>query len=165
MLKQVKFDLPVTSSSSSKPHQVAATVEVTAQPATTTPTQIHDEAITVQAWTNVGRQPVNASQTPILLYAEVRRGLSPVLDAKVTALVYPPRGQDNNGTTTSHHPPAGPFVVQLFDKGTGGSNNPTPSSARSGKFKISFLSFLKISRSGYYQGGWNLFGLLYTGRR
>ncbi|XP_046653735.1 calcium-activated chloride channel regulator 1-like isoform X2 [Daphnia pulicaria] len=114
---RLKFAQPVTSSS--KPHQVAATVEVTAQPATTTPTQIHDEAITVQAWTNVGRQPINASQTPILLYAEVRRGLSPVLDAKVTALVYPPRGQDNNGTTTSHHPPAGPFVVQLFDKGTG----------------------------------------------
>jgi hypothetical protein len=118
---RLKFAQPIASSSSSKHHQVATTVEVTAQPIATTPTQIQDEAITVQAWTNVARQIVNASDTPILLYAEVRRGLSPVLDAKVTAFVYPPKGGgggQDNATTTQHH---GPFVVQLFDKGTGGT--------------------------------------------
>lgn len=88
---------------------MAATVEVTAQPSST---QVLDEAITVQAWTNVGRDTVNATHTPILLYAEVKRGRSPVMDAKVTALIYPPNGQDN----TTH----GPFVVQLYDRGTGG---------------------------------------------
>lgn len=98
---------------SSSRHQVATTVEVTAQPAPTT-TQIYDEAITVQAWTNVGREPVNASQTPILLYADVRRGQSPIVDAKVTALVYPPQGSDNSTVQ-------GPFLVQLYDKGTGGN--------------------------------------------
>ena len=63
----------------------------TVQPARTT--QIRNEAIFAQAWTNVDRKPVNASQTPILLYVEVRRGLSPVLDDNITALVLPPKGQ------------------------------------------------------------------------
>ncbi|KAI9559912.1 hypothetical protein GHT06_013919 [Daphnia sinensis] len=106
---RLRFAQPVVSSSR---HQVATTVEVTAQPAATTTTQMYDEAITVQAWTNVGRAPVNASQTPILLYAEVRRGRSPIVDAKVTALVYPPEGSDNSTAQ-------GPFLVQLHDKGTG----------------------------------------------
>ncbi|KAK4029989.1 hypothetical protein OUZ56_022946, partial [Daphnia magna] len=105
---RLRFAQPVVSFSR---HQVATTVEVTAQPAPTT-TQIYDEAITVQAWTNVGREPVNASQTPILLYADVRRGQSPIVDAKVTALVYPPQGSDNSTVQ-------GPFLVQLYDKGTG----------------------------------------------
>ncbi|XP_057365411.1 calcium-activated chloride channel regulator 1-like [Daphnia carinata] len=105
---RLRFAQPVASSSR---QQVATTVEVTAQPAMTT-TQIYDQAITVQAWTNVGRVPVNASQTPILIYAEVRRGRSPIVDAKVTALVYPPEGSDNSTVQ-------GPFLVQLYDKGTG----------------------------------------------
>lgn len=134
---------------------MATTVEVTAQPATTTPTQIQDEAITVQAWTNVARKPVNASNTPILLYAEVRRGLSPVLDAKVTALVYPPKGGQENGTTESH----GPFVVQLFDKGTGGTYQ------RHLALEFQTKLIFTQNRSGYYEGGWNLFGLLYQGRQ
>lgn len=92
-------------------------MEVTAQPVTTT-TQIYDDAITVQAWTNVKRQPVNASQSPILLYAEVKRGQSPVVDAKVTALVYPPT-ESENATVQ------GPFIVQLYDKGTGGTVHTT----------------------------------------
>lgn len=88
----------------------SATLEVTAQPLTTS---IYEEAITVRAWTNVGREPVNASITPILIYAEVKRGRSPVLDAKVTALIHPPNGGLDNTTHT-------PVVVQLYDRGTGG---------------------------------------------
>ena len=90
---------------------MAATVEVTAQPSTS---DADDESVTtVRAWTSVGRRPVNASHSAILIYAQVRRGQSPVVDAKVTAFVHAPF-DDNE----SH----GPYVVQLHDRGTGGES-------------------------------------------
>lgn len=92
-------------------HQMAATVEVTAQPSGSEAGD--DGVITVRAWTSVGRRPVNASDTAILIYAQIKRGQSPVIDAKVTALIRAPFDADD----AENH---GPFVVQLHDRGTGG---------------------------------------------
>ena len=85
----------------------AATVEVTAQPNDNT------QAIIVSAWTNVGRRPVNASETPIILYAEVSLNGLPVLDAQVVALIHPPPGNSTDLLLQ-------PFVIRLHDRGTGG---------------------------------------------
>ena len=95
---------------------MSATVEVTAQPSTATG-DATDGVITVRAWTSVGRRPVNASDTAILIYAQVKRGQSPVIDAKVTALVHAPFADE----AEKNH---GPFVVQLHDRGTGGESFP-----------------------------------------
>lgn len=92
---------------------LTATVEVTAQPIPAAEGLVEsaEPAVTIKAWTNVGRASVNASSQAVLLYARVTLGrLTPILDAKVTALIRPP-GVNFTGP---------PLIVQLYDRGTGG---------------------------------------------
>ncbi len=63
----------------------------------------HAEDMTVRLFTNVeGTRVVNLSQMPLILYAEVKRGNSPVLGADVVALIN------------------GEWSVSLLDSGNGG---------------------------------------------
>lgn len=103
---------PAQPSTSTSPI-LTATVEVTAQPIPATEGLLEsaEPAVTIKAWTNIGRTSVNASSQAVLLYARVTLGrLTPILDAKVTALIRPP-GVNFTGP---------PFIVQLYDRGTGG---------------------------------------------
>ena len=93
-----------------------ATVEVTAQVSsaasiasvsTASGRSLPDQPISVEAWTTPTDQLINASQTPILFYVEVKQGQTAVLDAQVTVVIQPPNGSQ-------------PIRIQLYDRGTGG---------------------------------------------
>lgn len=95
------------------PHRarVWATVQVTATPSTPSVEAVEvQKAISVQTWTNVAdrHQLVNASQTPVLFYVEVKQGQRPIIDARVTVRMHPPNRTE-------------PIRFQLHDRGTGGN--------------------------------------------
>ena len=72
--------------------------------------------VNVDAWLNSDEtdDAVTADQ-PLSIYASVKRGDSPVLNARVTVVM---KVSMTNGTTTSFGP------LELYDNGSGGMFNP-----------------------------------------
>lgn len=76
------------------------------------------DEITARVYSNVDDEArgVNLSQMPLILYTEVKRGLSPVIDAEVEAMI----------VAGTHK-----WSVKLFDNGNGGELSPS--------FQLNFL--------------------------
>lgn len=69
----------------------------------------------VRLWTSTGSQPVNSSDpsTPVVVYAEVKVGGAPVMDAQVIASLQ----RLGTNVTGSNYPP---IYLDLWDNGVGG---------------------------------------------
>ncbi|KAK8744770.1 hypothetical protein OTU49_000604, partial [Cherax quadricarinatus] len=82
-------------------------VQVTAKRNTSTGLQ-------VRLWTSSGSQPVNSSDpsTPVIIYAEVKAGVAPIMDARVVARL---QRLGTNATGSNYHP----IFLDLWDNGIG----------------------------------------------
>ena len=144
-------------------HQLAAintaavTVQVTAQTAASATQQ---ETITVEAWTSTSSSSADdqiirdANKTPIVVYVQVRRGLRPVMNARVDVRIRRRRQQrhlalDNqtsasaNWTTTDDDAIA---TFRLYDRGTG-----DPDVTKADGIYSGYLTLLVDRLGGHYQ--------------
>lgn len=71
--------------------------------------------LSVRLWTSSGSRPVNSSDpsSPVRLYAEVKVGVAPVMNARVVAKL---QRLGTNATGSNYRP----IYLDLFDNGIGG---------------------------------------------
>lgn len=69
----------------------------------------------VRLWTNSGSRPINSSDpsAPVIVYAEVKDGVAPILDARVVAKL---QRLGTNVTGSNYEP----IYLELWDNGIGG---------------------------------------------
>lgn len=71
----------------------------------------------VRLWTSSGSRPINSSDpsTPVVIYAEVKAGVAPIMDARVVATLQ----RLGSNATGSNYPP---IFLDLWDNGIGGEH-------------------------------------------